>query len=274
MKTTAMDLVKKEIFEWNPSQTDSTAVSDRSWVSRVFGGARVSLKSTHERHSAKFNQTLILDGTYAASQTVSGTLSDLLPAVRADLNKYLFIIDVFEFFKKIQVAASCDNIRFSKPGVDVGDVLRDPVLSAHIEVGYPDFSNPVVNGLPTWLHAAADLLRRLRGHGLQLIDGRAEVSGLAGHHLGNRGGRGGHRAHDLRALGGVQRSGDAPAVATGGSGRAPTPSSSHRRHTQRARTRRRPAAPRTGTVSSQPPSDQDFVWIDLRESRPFPGPDR
>ena len=38
--------------------------------------------------------------------TKSGDLSDLMPAVKADVSKYLAIIDIGQFFQKIQVAAT------------------------------------------------------------------------------------------------------------------------------------------------------------------------
>lgn len=141
MRKTAMDLVKQEIFDWDPSKNDSRASADRSWVSEVFGGASVSLKSTYEKRSIKLNQQLVLDTTYAASHTVTGDLNDLLPAVTANLNKYLFIADVGEFFKKVQVAARSE-IDFTTELLD-GTDLRDPVKSAQIEVGYPKFPGTI-----------------------------------------------------------------------------------------------------------------------------------
>ncbi|MFI6166191.1 hypothetical protein ACIBCN_05325 [Nocardia sp. NPDC051052] len=162
MKKTAMDLVKQEIFDWDPSKTDSKAAANRGWFSQVFGGTSVSLKSTHERRAIHFNQTLILDETIAVSQTVSGDLNDLLPAVRADLNKYLFIIDIGEFFKKIQVAAAC-QVDFNAPSE-----LRDPLRAVQLEVGYPDYSRPVEDGQPNL---------RMLGQGQHYIPGQLAPSG-------------------------------------------------------------------------------------------------
>jgi hypothetical protein len=145
MKKTAMDLVKQEIFDWDPSKTDSKAgTSGRGWFSEIFGGSAVSLKSDHERRSVHFHQTLILDETISVEHAVTGDLNDLLPAVRANLNKYLFVIDIGEFFKKVQVAGVC-KVNFGEKLPD-GTDLRDPLVAVQLEAGYPDFSSPVENG--------------------------------------------------------------------------------------------------------------------------------
>jgi len=147
MKKTAMDLVQHEIFDWDPAKADSKATtSGRGWFSEFFGGAAVSLKSDHERKGVHFNQQLILDETISVEQAVTGDLNDLLPAVRADLNKYLFVIDIGEFFKKVQVVGKC-LVNFGEKLPDGTDV-SDPLLAVQLEVGYPDFDNPVVNGQP------------------------------------------------------------------------------------------------------------------------------
>jgi hypothetical protein len=144
MKKTAMDLVKQEIFDLDPAKSDSKATAGRGWFSEIFGGASVSLKSRHEKKGVHFSQELILDETIAVGHTVSGDLNDLLPAVRANLNKYLFIVDIGEFFKKVQVAAAC-KINFDEKLPD-GTELHDPIQAVQLEVGYPDFSSPVENG--------------------------------------------------------------------------------------------------------------------------------
>jgi hypothetical protein len=145
MKKTAMDLVKQEIFDWDPSKADSKATtSGRGWFSEFFGGAAVSLKSDHERRGVHFQQQLILDETVSVEQAVSGDLNDLLPAVRADLHKYLFVIDIGEFFKKVQVVGKC-LVSFGDKLPDGTDV-SDPLLAVQLEAGYPDFSSPVENG--------------------------------------------------------------------------------------------------------------------------------
>jgi hypothetical protein len=145
MKKTAMDLVKQEIFDWDPAKGDSKATtSGRGWFSEFFGGAAVSLKSDHERKGVHFKQELILDETISVEQAVTGDLNDLLPAVRANLNKYLFVIDIGQFFKKVQVVGKC-LVNFGEKLPDGTDV-SDPLVAVQLEAGYPDFNSPVENG--------------------------------------------------------------------------------------------------------------------------------
>jgi len=145
MKKTAMDMVQTEIFDWDPSKADSKATTaGRSWFSDFFGGAAVALKSDYEHKGVHVHQELILNETISVEQAVSGDLNDLLPAVRADLDKYLFIIDIGEFFKKVQVVGKCL--------VGFGDTMPDgksvPLQAVQLEVGYPDYDTPVANGQP------------------------------------------------------------------------------------------------------------------------------
>lgn len=139
MRKTAFDTVKSEIFDWKPTE-QAPATADRGLFSSIFGGASVSLKANHERHGVKLDQTLVLDSTIAVNNTVSGTLDDLMPAVKADLDKYLAIVDIGEFFKKVQVAAT-SAVNFGEKLPD-GTDLRDPIESVQLEVSYPDFSDP------------------------------------------------------------------------------------------------------------------------------------
>ncbi|MEV7544930.1 hypothetical protein [Streptomyces sp. NPDC089915] len=144
MRKTAIDLVKHEIFDFDPAKTDSKATADCGWFSELFGGSSVSVKSTHARQGVHLSQTLILDQTVSVGQTVTGNLNDLLPAVRANLNKYLFIVDIGEFFKKVQVAGFA-RINFSEKLPD-GSELKDPLMAVQLEAGYPDFSRPTEDG--------------------------------------------------------------------------------------------------------------------------------
>lgn len=144
MRQMAVDLVKKEIFDWDPAANDSKASADRGWWSSIFGGSKVSLKSTHERKHVVHDDTLILDQTISVTQTVSGNLNDLMDKLPEELGKYLAVVDIFEFFKKIQVCAQ-NTISFIEANADQG-ILPDPVVSGQIQAGYPDFNDPVVNG--------------------------------------------------------------------------------------------------------------------------------
>jgi hypothetical protein len=144
MRKTAIDLVKHEIFDFDPAKTDSRAAADRGWFSELFGGSAVSVKSTHAHNGVHVDQTLVLDQTVTVDQTVTGNLNDLLPAVREHLNKYLFIVDIGEFFKKVQVAGSC-RVNFTEKLPD-GTELKDPLQAVQLEAGYPDFSMPTQDG--------------------------------------------------------------------------------------------------------------------------------
>lgn len=140
MRKTAFELVKNEIFDWKPVD-QSPATTDRGIFSEIFGGAAISLKSSYQHHGVQFNQTLRLDTTVAITQTVSGDLNDLLPAVKTHLDKYLAIVDIGEFYKKIQVAGA-NAINFDEKLPD-GTDLRDPIQSVQLEVAYPDFNAPL-----------------------------------------------------------------------------------------------------------------------------------
>jgi hypothetical protein len=144
MKTTVYNLLKSEIFDWQPRE-DAPATASRGLFSSIFGGLSVSLKASHQVHELDFSDTLKLDTTIAIDHTVSGTLSDLLPAVRADVGKYLSVIDIGEHFKKLQVAGTCAVDFAENVG---GRDLADPVRSVQLEVSYPDYSDPVVDGKP------------------------------------------------------------------------------------------------------------------------------
>ncbi|CAM5353554.1 hypothetical protein STANM309S_01133 [Streptomyces tanashiensis] len=133
MRKTAIDLVKTQIFDFDPAKTDSKASSDRGWFSELFGGSAVSVKATHAHNGVHVQQTLVLDQTVTVDQTVTGNLNDLLPAVRANLNKYLFIVDIGEFFKKVQVAAS-SRVNFVEKLPD-GTELKDPLEAVQLQVG-------------------------------------------------------------------------------------------------------------------------------------------
>lgn len=139
MKTTAYNALKSEIFDWKPRE-DSPATAERGLFSSIFGGASVSMKASYQRHAVKLTQTLKLDTTISVSQTVSGDLNDLLPAVLAHKDTYISVIDIGDAFKKIQVAAtSAVNFAEVVGGVD----LKDPIESVSLEVSYPDYTSPL-----------------------------------------------------------------------------------------------------------------------------------
>jgi len=141
MRKRAFDLVKTVIFDVTPS-ADPPATSDKGFFSEVFGGLNfVSLKSNYQRTGLHTSDNFTLNGTIVVYDTKSGDLNDLEPAIRANLDKYLAIVEIDEYFKKIQVAAYV-NIAWSEILPD-GTNLSDPVKSAQIEVGYPDLNHPL-----------------------------------------------------------------------------------------------------------------------------------
>ena len=141
MRTFAMNLVKSEIFDWDPSKNDTPATADRGFFSSLFGGSTVSLKANYQHKHTTATQELDLNETIAVDQAVSGDLNDLSKAVKEHPEKYLAIVDIGQYFQKIQVAATC-AINFSEALPD-GTVLTDPIVSAQIEAGYPDYNNPL-----------------------------------------------------------------------------------------------------------------------------------
>ena len=99
------------------------------------------MKANYQRHGVHVQQGFDLDGTIAIYDTKSGTLNDLEPAIKANLDKYFALVDIGQFFKKLQVAAQ-NNINWSETLPD-GTNLSDPVTSAQVEVGYLDYETPL-----------------------------------------------------------------------------------------------------------------------------------
>ncbi len=135
MQTKAWDLVKTEIFDWQP-KPDTPATASTG----ACGGAAVSLKANYQMHAVHFDNSFTLNQTVSRLQTASGDLTELEPAIKANVSKYLAIIDIGEFFQKLQVAAT-PNIDFS------GTEIADPINSASIEVSYPVADN--LGNVPT-----------------------------------------------------------------------------------------------------------------------------
>ena len=131
MQDKAWNLVKTEIFDWQPKPDDPAKAS-----AGACGGVAVQLKFSYQRHGVKFDEHFEINETISKEDTVSGTLTALEPAIKKNLDKYLSIVDIGEFFKKIQVAAS--------PNIDFGDgEISDPINEALIQVSYPNFDRPL-----------------------------------------------------------------------------------------------------------------------------------
>jgi hypothetical protein len=131
MQDKAWNLVKTEIFDWQPKPDDPAKAS-----TGACGGAAVNLKMNYQKHGVVFDDHFEIDETIAKDDTVPGTLTELGPAIKANLDKYLSIVDIGEYFKKVQVVAS--------PNIDFGDaVTSDPINEALVQVSFVDFDQPV-----------------------------------------------------------------------------------------------------------------------------------
>jgi len=140
MQTNAINLVKEFIFDWNPSDGGDAQASPTPFGS-IFGGASVSMKLNYQKRSIHMPQTFTLETSVAMTDGKQGDLSDLMPAVKADVSKYLAIIDIGQFFQKIQVAAT--NAINWKETLPDGTNLSDPIMSAMVSVSYPDYDQPL-----------------------------------------------------------------------------------------------------------------------------------
>jgi hypothetical protein len=126
LQTQAFNLVKSEIFDWQPTP-DAPVSAHRGLIGSVFGGAAsVSLKANYQRRSSSHTWKFRIDTTTAIMDTVSGTLA---------------VVDIGEYFKKLQVAAT-NSVNWSERLPD-GTDLRDPIVSAQVEIAYLDYSHPL-----------------------------------------------------------------------------------------------------------------------------------
>jgi len=131
MQDKAWNLVKNDIFDWQPKPDEPAKASQGGC-----GGVAVQLKANYQTREDKLQTHFEINETISKEDTVSGTLNNLEPAIKQNFDKYVSIVDIGEFFKKIQIAAS--------PNIDFGDTeFSDPINEALIEVSYPDYSEPV-----------------------------------------------------------------------------------------------------------------------------------
>ena len=129
MQSNAWDLVKNDLFNWQPTpDTPATASTG------ACGGAAVSLKMNYQKRAMHVHNDFTINETITRLTTADGDLNELGPAVKANLSKYLAIVDIGEFFQKLQVAAR-PNIDFS------GTAIADPITSASVQVSYPVADN-------------------------------------------------------------------------------------------------------------------------------------
>jgi len=141
MQQNAVNWVKDEIFDWQPTDGGAAAAPGADLLGSIFGGFSVSMKSTYQHRGINVTQQLTLDSTIAKDDGLSGDLSDLEPAIKADLSKYLAIVDIGQFFQKVQVAAT-NAINWQETLPD-GTNLSDPIMSAMVSVSYPNYDQPL-----------------------------------------------------------------------------------------------------------------------------------
>lgn len=155
IQTEFWNAVKTTIFDWDPTKSDptGTASASQSWFGSIFGGASVSLKSDYQRSGTTLTAELTMEGVVTATQGVSGDFTALMPAVKADLGAYLAVVDIGQYFEKVQVAAT-SAVQFSEVLAD-GTNLSDPVSSVQLVASYPDFDQPVnADGTPNLVATA------------------------------------------------------------------------------------------------------------------------
>jgi len=140
MQKRAFDLVKSEIFDWQPT-ADPPASGEKGLFSSIFGGTNVSVKANYQKRSINLSQDFQIDTTVTKLDTVSGSLNDLEPAIKANLDKYLALVDIGEYFQKIQLAAT-NNISWGEKLSD-GTDLADPITSVQVQAAYVDYSQPL-----------------------------------------------------------------------------------------------------------------------------------
>jgi hypothetical protein len=163
MKKQALDLVKSEIFDWKPTEQPA-ASGDKGFFSKLFGNSSVSIKSNYQRRSLQYQSTFTLNGSIAIYDTKSGDLNDLEPAITAPggLAKYFSVVDIGSIAQKLQVAAK-ENVNWSERLPD-GTNLSDPIQSVQVEVGYPDYSQPLGSDGNPSPHYRAEGLHYTLGH--------------------------------------------------------------------------------------------------------------
>lgn len=133
MRKQVFDAVKADIFDFHPTSTPA-ATNSHSLVG-------VSVKGQHDRRTDKFEMNFNLESAIIVTDTAAGTLNDLEPAMKANVDKYLAVVDIGEFTKKIQVAAT-SSVNWSERLPD-GTDLSDPIRSVQLEAAYPNFSDPL-----------------------------------------------------------------------------------------------------------------------------------
>jgi hypothetical protein len=155
VQTQFWNAAKSEIFDWDPTKSDptGTATASQGLFGSIFGGTSVSLKADYQRTGLSLNASLTLQGVTSVTQGVQGDFTDLMAAVKANLQAYLAVVDIGQYFEKVQVAAT-SAVQFSGALTD-GTDIHDPLTSVQLVASYPDFDQPVnPDGTPNLVAAA------------------------------------------------------------------------------------------------------------------------
>ena len=155
VQTEFWNMMKSSIFDWDPTKTDptGTATASQGPLASLFGGASVSMKADYQHEGLTLTNELVLQGPISVSQGVSGDLSDLMAAVKGDLSAYLAVVDIGQYFEKVQVAAT-SAVQFTAVAPD-GTNIGDPLTSVQLVASYPDFDQPTnSDGTPNLVASA------------------------------------------------------------------------------------------------------------------------
>lgn len=142
VQTEFWNTAKSVIFDWDPTKSDptGTATASQGPFASIFGGTSVSLKSDYQREGLTLQASLTLEGPTSVTQGVQGDLTDLMQAVKASPQTYLAVVDIGQYFEKVQVAAT-SAVQFSEVLAD-GTNIHDPLTSVQLVASYPDFDQP------------------------------------------------------------------------------------------------------------------------------------
>jgi hypothetical protein len=95
IKKTVFGMVKEQLFDLSPNESAEQGQSDATWWDNVFD--KVTLKNDHAKTGVFLRRTLTLHGVISVEQTVEGNLNELAVVAKAELDKYLTVVDVGAF---------------------------------------------------------------------------------------------------------------------------------------------------------------------------------
>ncbi|MCP2025115.1 hypothetical protein L1276_000255 [Flavobacterium sp. HSC-32F16] len=147
----AFQLVQKQIFDAPEKQfTPASTPEKPGGFFRILFGAGsvgVSLKHGTQIREVKFTDEIKFSAIEVLDSKISGNLTPLTlksgAEAKAELKKYITVIQLDEDFSKVQVIASLNGglIKLDKDS----DIVNDsPVSQVSIEVGYPDSKGKLI----------------------------------------------------------------------------------------------------------------------------------